>query len=238
MKKYYVITSNGPKGPYSEARVLEGLRQGKIPPSVRLQDDMTGKEITASELQSSASPQQPQTPTRRPVGTNQSSQYRPTNRPANQGPNYSPQGYASQQSGPFPQQGVHRPTAPNSAYPQQGQYGQQPAYPPQGNYPPQYGGAANPYGHQQPAGYAPYSAGKPKSALAIASLCFGIGGFVICQIFAPVAVILGIMALNETADDGPKTGRGFAIGGIVVGAVGCLLLLLVIVLIAADPGRL
>ncbi|HEY8721267.1 DUF4190 domain-containing protein [Pengzhenrongella sp.] len=74
---------------------------------------------------------------------------------------------------------------------------------------PQYGPAYN---------YGPGSYGAPvvpTNGLAIASLICGVTSFMV-GITAPVAVILGILALRQIQRDGTQ-GRGMAIAGIAVG---------------------
>ncbi|MFW0112148.1 DUF4190 domain-containing protein [Rothia sp. CCM 9416] len=93
------------------------------------------------------------------------------------------------------------------------------------------------YGYSQyPAGgyptYAAAETNKPKG-LAIASMVLGIIGFisgwaVIGGIFALVAIVLGIVALVKTKTGGG--GKGFAITGIVTGALGLLISILMLIL--------
>jgi len=77
--------------------------------------------------------------------------------------------------------------------------------------------------------FQPPVTGQKNQTLAIASLICGIGGFLICQIAAPVAVVLGFMA-RKKAKENPNEfgGEGLALAGMIVGAIGTLLLLLVI----------
>ena len=68
----------------------------------------------------------------------------------------------------------------------------------------------------------------PQNGLAIGALVCGITGFLV-GITAPIAVILGIIALNQRVDG---SGRGMAIAGIVLGAlvtIGYLLFFMFIV---------
>lgn len=77
--------------------------------------------------------------------------------------------------------------------------------------------------------FQPPVTGQVNQTLAIASLICGIGGFLICQIVAPVAVVLGFMA-RKKARENPNEygGEGLALAGMIVGGIGTLLLLLVI----------
>lgn len=131
-------------------------------------------------------------------------------------------GYSSaphQQSSPYQQQ-TPPPQQQQSypSYPQQQPYGQ-PGY---GGYP-----AATPY---QPYGYAAPQQGT--NGLAIGSLIASILGLCTC-IGSIVGIILGVIALNQIKERGGQ-GRGMALGGIWVGAVGIVLTIVwVIVNIAA-----
>ncbi|MBF6242900.1 DUF4190 domain-containing protein [Nocardia aobensis] len=130
-------------------------------------------------------------------------------------------GYSSaphQQSSPY-QQPTPPPQQQQSypSYPQQQPYGQ-PGY----GYP-----AATPY---QPYGYAAPQQGT--NGLAIGSLIASILGLCTC-IGSIVGIILGVIALNQIKERGGQ-GRGMALGGIWVGAVGIVLTIVwVIVNIAA-----
>ena len=66
---------------------------------------------------------------------------------------------------------------------------------------------------------------NPKSSgLAIAALILGIVGFCM-PITAPIAVILGIVALNKIGkSNGQVGGQGLAIGGIVTGGLACFMI--------------
>lgn len=110
------------------------------------------------------------------------------------------------------------PTAPPGGDPQQ-PYGAPPSY---GDQPPPQ------YGSQPP----PYYAGQAQSnGVAIAALIVGILSLpaVVTIIFAPilgiVAIILGFIGLGRASQAG-GAGRGMAIGGIVTGALGILLTVL------------
>ncbi|MEK6975856.1 MAG: DUF4190 domain-containing protein [Candidatus Thermoplasmatota archaeon] len=95
-----------------------------------------------------------------------------------------------------------------------------------------------------PSGFAPQSPGftEPPSdgqapggagnGLAIASLVCGVAGF-LTGITAPVAVILGVIALNQRPDG---AGRAMAITGIVLGALVTLAVILFMLFIAALFG--
>ncbi|NDO90956.1 DUF4190 domain-containing protein [Cellulosimicrobium composti] len=93
-----------------------------------------------------------------------------------------------------------------------------PGYPPQpayGAYPPAYG--------------APYTPPPRSNGLALASMIVSIASLVLCAGFpAIVGLVLGIVALNQVMRDGTR-GRGFAVAGIVVGAVGTAFAMLVVV---------
>jgi Domain of unknown function (DUF4190) len=87
--------------------------------------------------------------------------------------------------------------------------------------------------HGQPPYGAPYGAvGRKTNALAIASLCCGIGQIVAWILASIPAIVLGFMALNEIRRTG-EGGRGLAITGIVLGFVGIILMALLIIFFVA-----
>ncbi|SME89381.1 uncharacterized protein DUF4190 [Cellulosimicrobium cellulans J34] len=108
-------------------------------------------------------------------------------------------------------------SAPGAGYGTPQGYGA-PGYPPQpayGAYPPAYG--------------APYTPPPRNNGLALASMIVSIASLVLCAGFpAIVGLVLGIVALNQVMRDGTR-GRGFAVAGIVVGAVGTAFAMLVVV---------
>lgn len=81
-----------------------------------------------------------------------------------------------------------------------------------------------------------YAIQKKEQGLAIGSLVCGIASYVLCcSIFTGIpAIVLGLMALNkEKTDPARYTGKGMAIGGIVLGSVSILIFLLYIILTLA-----
>ena len=114
----------------------------------------------------------------------------------------------------------HRSDQGSPAYPGYGPpagYPQPPAAP--------FGAPATPYGAQP---Y--YPPRKPNSGKAIASLVCGVVSVFIWPfaIFAgPAGIVLGIMGLKETRPDSPKTGRGFAIGGLITSSIMLVLCLVI-----------
>lgn len=121
--------------------------------------------------------------------------------------------------------------------PSRQQSGQQP--PP----PPGYGQSV-PESSQQPQGYGQPAYGQPggpdgpqKNGLGIASLVLGIlalltGLFLIGGLFGLIAIVLGIIALGRVKR-GEANNRGMAIAGIITGALGVLLTILVVAGVAA-----
>jgi Domain of unknown function (DUF4190) len=108
----------------------------------------------------------------------------------------------------------------------------QPAQPAQPGWP------AGPVSEQFQRDYAPSAAYPPgaiaprrTNSLAIAALCCGIGQFVFGPLTGIPAVILGAISLRQIRDTG-EDGRGMAITGVVLGAVGTVLLILAIMFIA------
>jgi uncharacterized protein DUF4190 len=60
-----------------------------------------------------------------------------------------------------------------------------------------------------------------RSAKAIASLVLGVIGLVVVPIvFSTLAIVLGLVALRETAIHPELGGRNLALGGLVLGIVG------------------
>lgn len=76
----------------------------------------------------------------------------------------------------------------------------------------------------------PVVGGGQDQTMAIVSLVCGIAGFLICQLVAPVALITGYMARNK-AKENPNQygGEGLALAGMILGAIGSVLLVLVII---------
>ncbi len=145
-----------------------------------------------------------------------------------------PGGYQGQAGGYQGQPGGHPGQA--AGYPgQPGGYPSQPGgYQGQaGGYPGQAGGYPGQAGGYQPGGYWPqqqagYAAAKT-NALAIVSLVLGIVWFF--WIGSLVGLILGLIALRQIRER-DEGGRGIAIAGIVLGAVGVAILALLIILAA------
>ncbi len=120
---------------------------------------------------------------------------------------------------PYPGQGAYGATHPT--YPAPGQPG--PGYP--GGYPapgyPAYGAA--------------YTPPPRTNGIALASMIVSIASLLLCVGFPGiVGLVLGIVGLNQVMRDGSR-GRGFAITGIVVGAVATAFAMLVVV--AATLGE-
>ena len=105
---------------------------------------------------------------------------------------------------------------------------------PSGGYPPSdpsaYPGSAG-YGAYPPPYGSVYTAPPRTNGLALASMIVSIASLVVCAGFPGiVGLVLGIVALNQVMRDGTR-GRGFAVTGIVVGAV-CTAFAMLIVLAA------
>ena len=114
---------------------------------------------------------------------------------------------------------------------QPGGYGQQPGgYGQPGQHPPPPGYGQQPFGQ-------PGHAGPQKNGMGIASLVLGILSlvswfFFIGGLFGLIAIILGVIALGRVKR-GEANNKGVAIAGIVTGAIGLLLTVLVVVGVAA-----
>ncbi|SFK15055.1 DUF4190 domain-containing protein [Cellulomonas sp. KH9] len=124
------------------------------------------------------------------------------------------------------------PPAPGTPAPP---YGTPPAQPPSGV---PYGGPA--YGAPGAPGYGPQGypppypgAPVPTDGMAVASLVTSVGGLVLlCGLTGPVGLGLGIAALPRIRRSGAR-GRGMAIAGIVVGAIGTAVLVATVAVLAA-----
>jgi hypothetical protein len=79
--------------------------------------------------------------------------------------------------------------------------------------------------------FQPPTAGAGQNqTLAIVSLVLGIIGIVLCQFTAPAALVTGFMARNKAAQNPSEYGgSGLALAGIITGAIGTLLLVLVVI---------
>lgn len=106
-------------------------------------------------------------------------------------------------------------------------------YPPGYGQPPVYGGPPYPppgYGPPSyPGGYYPapdYPVRARTNSLAIASLVASFTGFLCCVIGSIVAIVLGVIALNQIKQT-RQDGYGMAVAGIVIG-VGTLVVFLII----------
>lgn len=95
-----------------------------------------------------------------------------------------------------------------------------------------------------PSGYGPPSWGPPglpsANGTAILALILGIVGVIPClfnQVVAPVALVLGIVVVRKVnAGEVVPEGKGLAIAGIVLGAIGTAIGLLWIVALIASAG--
>lgn len=119
-------------------------------------------------------------------------------------------GQAAPQQGWAPQADPYAQQAPYGQQPGYGApaYGQQPGYPPQ-----QY---AAPYPP-------PYAAAPPTNTMAILAL-------VLSLVFAPVGIVLGIIARNQIKRTG-EAGDGLALAGIIIGSILTLLVVAYIVFV-------
>ncbi|MEZ5137756.1 MAG: DUF4190 domain-containing protein [Acidimicrobiales bacterium] len=94
------------------------------------------------------------------------------------------------------------------------------------------------YGAPYGAGLGPARAFRRPSGTAIASLVIGIVGVIPClfnQILAPVALVLGIVVVRKiNAGEVVPEGKGLAIAGIVLGAIGTAIGVLWVVALIAS----
>lgn len=134
---------------------------------------------------------------------------------------------------PVGQPAVGQPAYGQQGYDQPSAYGQQPGYGQPSGYGQQPGYGQGPaYGQPQP-GY-PQQPGygapaRSTDGLAVASLATSAGGLLLTAgLLSPVGLGLGIASLRRIRRTG-QDGRGLAIAGIVVGAIGTLTIVLTVV---------
>ncbi|MCB9894141.1 MAG: DUF4190 domain-containing protein [Planctomycetes bacterium] len=231
MSRYYIDTASGPRGPYPAQQIIEGVKQGRIPTNATLRDADTGATLRAVDVAAQAAP-------------SDSGGYAPVQQHSGPSPQFMPRQQHYQQPQQYPQQYQQQPQYqqqygqpqfPQPRYPQ-GPYPQSgAAYP--GQYPQQYGqypaqNTYQPYGSSQLPPQ--YGAGET-STLATASLICSLVSIVVCTPLCIVGIVLGIMALNECQPNGPKRGRGLALGGIWTG-VGILVMMVGVIalMVALD----
>ena len=92
-----------------------------------------------------------------------------------------------------------------------------PPYPPSSYGPPP--------GYHPPGAYPP-PLPRATSGVAIASLVCGIANPLLCvgaPVIAPLGLVLGGVALKQTGTHGNRSGRGFAVAGVVLNALGLLI---------------
>ena len=68
------------------------------------------------------------------------------------------------------------------------------------------------------------------NGMSVASLVLGLVGIPLCFLFVPslLAVIFGIVGLNQIKSNPTQSGRGLAIAGLILGAVMLVLVVLVL----------
>ena len=75
-----------------------------------------------------------------------------------------------------------------------------------------------------------YGPTQKTSGLAIAALCLGIGGLMLCQILSFGGVICGHMALRQIKESNFEVGgKGMALAGLITGYLGIVLLIGIII---------
>lgn len=77
-----------------------------------------------------------------------------------------------------------------------------------------------------------YGAPAPRTnGLAVASLVLGIVGVLLCFFVLPslLAVVFGLIGINQTKNNPAQGGRGMAIAGLVLGGVGLAIMLLLVI---------
>ena len=90
----------------------------------------------------------------------------------------------------------------------------------------------------RPIGMTPPEAGKT-SQMAVWAMVTGIISILCCcQIIGPVSIILGAVALSQLKQHPQMRGSGFAIAGIVLGAIALLMLISSVMYMIFNPGFL
>ncbi|MFC5376453.1 DUF4190 domain-containing protein [Brachybacterium sacelli] len=110
--------------------------------------------------------------------------------------------------------------------------GQGPVGAPYGPVGPSYGPMGPPYGPAGPAQYhGVYAMPAPTSAMALTGFIVGLASLILCSgLPAPVGLVFSILGMRETSPSAEtvKSGRGFAIAGLVISILGTLLLAFVV----------
>jgi hypothetical protein len=88
------------------------------------------------------------------------------------------------------------------------------------------------YGAQQP--YPPYTAAPRTNGLAVAALVCGIATFVIGLTFVP-AIVCGHLARRQIRRTGER-GDGMALGGLILGYVGGVIVIVALLLVSIAAG--
>lgn len=133
-----------------------------------------------------------------------------------------------EQSGPGvdPNAPIDYPATNPSGYPQPPGYPPPPTGYPVPAFPPPY----------QP--YDPYRPGHPEgtNGQAIGALVAGIVGVPLCFCGIPsiIAIVLGVLAMNETKRTG-QGGHGIALAGVIIGVIGLALSVLMWIVSAVSP---
>jgi hypothetical protein len=76
---------------------------------------------------------------------------------------------------------------------------------------------------------------KRTNQMAVWALVTGIFSLLCCQLLGPVSVVLGAVALTHLKQHPEEGGSGFAISGIVLGALAILLGIIAVVLLMSSP---
>ena len=78
------------------------------------------------------------------------------------------------------------------------------------------------------------AAPKP-NPMALWAMITGIISLLCCQIFGPLPIVLGIVALSQIKQNPQQTGSGFAIAGIVLGVLSLIIAVVGISILVAFP---
>lgn len=111
-------------------------------------------------------------------------------------------------------------------------------YPQRPGYPPPAGGFPAPHQPYGTAPHDPYRLGRPQgtNGQAIGALVAGIVGLPLCFCGIPsiIAIVLGMLAKNETKRTG-QDGHGMALAAVIIGGIGLLLGVLTLIAGAVTP---
>jgi hypothetical protein len=78
-------------------------------------------------------------------------------------------------------------------------------------------------------------AAAKSNQMALWAMITGIISLLCCQVFGPLPIVLGIVALSQIKQNPQQTGSGFAIAGIVLGILSLIIAVICISILIAFP---